>query len=196
MKVPSYIEINFNKSLDDMIGEVWKEVVDYEGVYEISSYGRIKRLAISIPTRNKWGNITIHTKSRIHKYHLSTNGRPRVQLSKQGVNTIFTLSRLVAIAFIPNPKMLPEVCHKDDNPLNNYYKNLFWGTQKDNMEDKCKKDRQAKGINHGMALLNEKQVIEIRNKFNGDNHNALAAEYCTCRQNIRLIVNKVNWKHI
>src|ERR1017187_2831030 len=47
-----------------------------------------------------------------------------------------SVHRIVAQHFLPNPLNLPNVCHKDDDPTNNDVSNLFWGTQKDNMEDK------------------------------------------------------------
>ena len=49
------------------------------------------------------------------------------------------VSRLVALAYIPNPENKPCVCHKDNNPKNNFYKNLYWGTQSENIQQ-CVKD--------------------------------------------------------
>ena len=66
--------------------------------------------------------------------------------------------RCVALAYIPNPNNLPDVCHKDDNPKNNHHTNLFWGTHTDNMRDKMNK-RRAVGL-----VLTEAQVLEIRSK--------------------------------
>lgn len=47
--------------------------------------------------------------------------------------------RLVAKVWIPNPDNLPQVCHKDNNPLNNRCDNLYWGTALDNMTQ-CVRD--------------------------------------------------------
>lgn len=49
------------------------------------------------------------------------------------------VSRLVALAYIPNPLNKPFVCHKENNPKNNFYKNLYWGTQSENIQQ-CVKD--------------------------------------------------------
>lgn len=49
------------------------------------------------------------------------------------------VSRLVALAYIPNSLNKPFVCHKDNNPKNNFYKNLYWGTQSENIQQ-CVKD--------------------------------------------------------
>lgn len=45
-----------------------------------------------------------------------------------------TIHRLVALAYIPNPENKPCVCHKDNNKHNNHYKNLYWGTYKENRQ--------------------------------------------------------------
>ena len=53
----------------------------------------------------------------------------------------FKASRLVAMAYIPNPNNLPIVCHKDNNPLNNHVSNLYWGTQKMNIQQALRENR-------------------------------------------------------
>ena len=45
----------------------------------------------------------------------------------------YSVHRLVAMTYIPNPENKPCVCHKDNNPLNNHVDNLYWGTQAENM---------------------------------------------------------------
>lgn len=63
------------------------------------------------------------------KLSLDEKGRPKVTLTNSKGKKTLTVSRLVAIAFVENPKPLEYdiVCHRDDNPQNNYYKNLEWG---------------------------------------------------------------------
>lgn len=78
---------------------------------------------------------------RYHKKipHLNKNGRYIIGLSQPGVGTKkWLLHRLVALIYVPNPERLPYVCHKDNVPTNNSYKNLYWGTQKDNMSQASK----------------------------------------------------------
>lgn len=53
----------------------------------------------------------------------------------------FKASRLVAMAYIPNPNNLPIVCPKDNNPLNNHVSNLYWGTQKMNIQQAVREKR-------------------------------------------------------
>ena len=98
--------------------EIWKDIKDYEGYYQISNLGRIK----SLPR-----NGTIKSE-RIIKGAISKNGYLRVCLQKNGIKTNFLVHRLVAEAFIPNPDNLPQVNHKDEDKTNNIYTNLEWCT--------------------------------------------------------------------
>lgn len=100
--------------------EIWKEIKDYEGLYEVSNYGRIKSLDSNI----------ILTPCKP-----ATSGLC-VTLSKNRVNTKFQVSRLVAAAFIPNPENKPYVDHIDGVKYHNFADNLRWCTQKENMNYK------------------------------------------------------------
>ena len=98
--------------------EIWKDVVGYEGLYQVSNLGRVKS---------------------IYKYKKILTPRPRntylrVSLSKNGKATNYSLHRLVAQAFLPNPTKLPEVNHKDENKQKNEVGNLEWCTKEYNMK--------------------------------------------------------------
>lgn len=82
----------------------------------------------------------------------SGNGYLTVSLCENGNQINISIHRCVAEHFLPNPENYPNVCHKDDNKKNNNVSNLFWGTQKHNMEDKIRKGRGAPqdGINNPM----------------------------------------------
>lgn len=83
-------------------------------------------------------------RNRYHKKipHLNKNGRYIVGLSQPGIGrTNWLVSRLVALVYIPNPENKSYVCHKDNNPLNNSIDNLYWGTQKENMEQASRDKR-------------------------------------------------------
>lgn len=69
------------------------------------------------------------------KFYLSsTNGRYKTSIVHETLGKIkMNRYRLVALAYIPNPNGKPEVCHKDNNPTNDYYKNLYWGTHKEKL---------------------------------------------------------------
>lgn len=102
--------------------EVWKDIEGFEGLYEVSSLGRIKTL------HYYGGNQT-----RILKLQSDKNGYLTVGLHKGGVTYQKKVHRLVAIAFIPNPENLPQVNHKDEDKENNCVENLEWCTSKYNV---------------------------------------------------------------
>ena len=95
--------------------ELWKDVVGYEGLYQVSNLGRVKRIK------------TQHILSPAISY-----GYHRVNLSKKGKCKMFQVHRLVAFAFIPNPENYPCINHKDEVKNNNHVENLEWCTQKYN----------------------------------------------------------------
>lgn len=102
--------------------EIWKDIQGYEGLYQVSNLGRVRRL---------------HKDYRCSKYKIisikkQNNGYYRVCLSKYNKNKYFWIHRLVAQAFIPNPNNYPIVNHKDENPQNNVFSNLEWCTHKYN----------------------------------------------------------------
>lgn len=118
----------------DEIIEIWKPIPQFEGYYEISNLGRVKRLK----TKNCLSD-------RILK-HGNTTRYSRVVLSKNAVHTQLSVHIMVAKLFIPNPNNLPIVCHKDDNGFNSRVDNLYWGTQKDNIQECHRKGRAANNL--------------------------------------------------
>lgn len=105
--------------------EIWKDVKDYEGLYQVSNLGRIK----SIP-RN--GTIKLE---KILKPSLSKDGYYKVSLNKNGKQTSFRLHRIVAIAFLENRENKPQVDHINTDRLDNRADNLRWCTFKENVNN-------------------------------------------------------------
>ena len=103
--------------------EIWKDITGYEGLYQISNLGRLKSLKRKCNKRL--------CKEIIKKPSLA-NGYQRIALCKNGQINYYSIHRLVATAFIPNPKKLPCVNHKDTNRANNRVDNLEWCTYKEN----------------------------------------------------------------
>lgn len=96
--------------------EVWKDIAGYEGLYQVSNFGRVK----STPRAR--------TKGGLLKPQHDRKGYIVFGLCKNGRNRMLKAHRLVAEAFIPNPGNLPEVNHKDEDKANNCADNLEWCT--------------------------------------------------------------------
>lgn len=103
--------------------ERWKDVEGYEGLYQVSSCGRVKSLNYN------------HTgKEKIMKPNKDTNGYLQVNLFKEGKSNTFLVHRLAAQAFLPNPLNLPQINHKDENKENNRLDNIEWCTNQYNCD--------------------------------------------------------------
>lgn len=132
--------------------EIWKDIKGYEGLYKVSNYGRI--WSVKRVNRGRiFGDKTI-------SISVDKRGRRYVILSNKGEKTSFVVSRLVAFAFVENPKpeIYKEVNHLDENTLNDRYDNLEWCEHKYN-------------CNYGtrMERIKSKQSIPIlQYTLNGD----------------------------
>lgn len=112
-----------------MKNEIWKDIEGYEGLYQVSSFGRVRSLDRSHRMKNGYVR---SIKGRVLAQSIKNSGYYKVQLSKDGTQKTFMVHRLVAKAFIPNPDELETVNHKDENKLNNKASNLEWMNIKDN----------------------------------------------------------------
>jgi hypothetical protein len=108
--------------------EIWKPIKNYEGVYEISNLGRVKRLETLVKNRGGYRLV----KERILKIPYSPNLRYYSIFLSNGKVKQHYIHRLLAIAFIPNPLNKEQVNHKDGNKLNNSLSNLEWVTKSEN----------------------------------------------------------------
>jgi hypothetical protein len=105
--------------------EKWMPIKGFEGIYEVSSLGRVK----SLPRLDSRGN---RVPELIMKQRESNCGYSRVFLTLKGKQKPFSVHRLVAQAFIPNPNGFPQVNHKNENKSDNRAENLEWCTAKYN----------------------------------------------------------------
>lgn len=104
------------------MNEIWKDIKEFEGHYQVSNLGNVKslnykKMGISknlVPKKNNKGYLWVELRS---------NGKVKPML----------IHRLVAMAFLPNPNNLEQVNHKDENPLNNCVENIEWCTREYNV---------------------------------------------------------------
>lgn len=104
--------------------EIWKAIPEYEGCYEVSSIGRVR----SVDRVVQNGTWTKRIHGRIMKLN-NNEGYMYCSLCKDGKPKPQKVHRLVALAFIPNPKNLPYINHKNENKSDNRVENLEWCTK-------------------------------------------------------------------
>lgn len=138
-----FLFMEFTK--EELANEEWRDIVGYEGKYQVSSLGRVRSFArsniprIIVPHYDKDGYVM---------YPLFNNGKP---IPKKG-------HRLVAIAFIPNIKNLPQINHKDEVKDNNRVSNLEWCDNLYNNRYGTKRQRQSHyAMYHGHFLRKVRQ---------------------------------------
>lgn len=134
--------------------EIWKPIVGYESLYEISNLGRVRSPDKVVKCRA--GATRIYP-GRILSLTINRKGYLRCAI---GTNQNFKtkeVHRLVAQAFIPNLQSKPNVNHKDGVKINNQAENLEWCTQQENNQH-----AQDTGLNKARFSLKQKQAA-IRN---------------------------------
>lgn len=118
--------------------EIWNDIKEYKGLYQISNFGRVKSFY-----NNKEGSIL--------KPYMNNYGYMSVKLYKNKISKNFKIHKLVAETFIPNINNYPCINHKDENKQNNKVDNLEWCTYKYNNNygtmQKRKALKQSKKIN-------------------------------------------------
>lgn len=161
--------------------EIWKDVVNFEGLYKV----------------NQWGDIWSEYTHKKIKYSISNYGYKQYNLHKDKKAFIVTAHKAVAQAFVPNPLNLPIINHKDENKLNCYYENLEWCTYSYNnsYNNKAKKAMQA----HAKTVYQYDKNGELINIFNSVKEAARKTQFSNsqitaCCQEYKL--NKKNIKTV
>lgn len=134
--------------------EVWKDIKGYENYYQVSNLGRVK----GIDRKNSRGNFV---KGRILKPNIDRDGYRTVSLQKNGKVKRLKISRLVALAFIPNQDNKPIVNHLDETKDNDKIDNLEWATAKENINYGTAIQRRAKTISIPIKVIYSDGTYEI-----------------------------------
>ncbi|MBQ6006033.1 MAG: HNH endonuclease [Selenomonadaceae bacterium] len=141
--------------LEDLPHEDWRDVVGYEGHYQVSNYGRVKSF---------YGNQVLIRKL-VRKPVVIKDGYIQVSLDKGGSRKCTGVHMVVAQTFIPNPENKPIVNHQNGNPGNNCVWNLNWVTNGENQQHAVEIGTKKIGYNNPRAKLTPDQVRYIRSHY-------------------------------
>lgn len=116
--------------------EIWKDCVGYEGLYQVSNLGRVRRLSGEVQRKYKNRTEIFHINGGILKPRTAHNGQ-RIDFWKNGVRRAVKIHILVLEAFVGKRPIGHEACHFPDNSYaNNRLDNLRWDTKENNERDK------------------------------------------------------------
>ena len=148
------------------IVEEWADIPNYEGLYKVSSFGRIKALERTLSRKalsNFKGGNTQKRSAKIITQFISNTKRLMVTLCKNNVPKQYQSSRLVALSFIPNPLNKEQVNHINGKYQQNYKRNLEWNTARENADHAVKNGLAARGKRNKWCKLSESDVLSIFN---------------------------------
>lgn len=167
--------------------ERWLPIIGYEGLYEVSDHGRVRRIAAEVPHRGR----TLFVRERMLIPLGNAQTGLRAVLSQSGKTKMFLIHRMVAVAFLPNPTNLPNINHLDFDRTNNLLSNLEWCTQAENLNHSARAGRMSK-------RLTADQVVEIKVRLaaGGESHDAIGKRYGVSQAAITRISQEVVWKHV
>lgn len=179
--------------LPDLPDEVWKSINGYETMFEVSNMGRVRGIQRTTKTTEYGPTIC---RARLLKGTPDRKGHIRICFGNGPSKKSFFVHRLVAEAFIgPRPRGL-NVLHKNDIANDNRAENLYYGTQFQNMQDRERNGKTARGERCGCAKLTAEMVREIRLLKPTTTYYALAARFGVSHTSIEQVVKGKTWTHV
>ena len=167
--------------------EIWKDIIGYEGEYQISNYGRVRGLLDK--------HRQIRKEPFIRKTRVGKEGYLYLNLFKNSKSKTFKIHRLVAIHFIPNEFTKTDVNHIDGNKTNNKFLNLEWVSKKENYHHSVLIGLQNPvGQDNWNSKLLEIDVYNIRKSKLS--RKELSKFYSVSITTINNIITNKSWKHL
>lgn len=186
--------------------EIWRDVKDYESLYAVSSFGRMKSYDREV--LQSYG-VKVILKGKIFKQS-KINGYRAAGLVKDGKRKTVRLHILIAQAFLPNPENKPQVNHKNGIKWDNRVENLEWATPSENGKhayrsglnhvseyQKIKTSQCTRGSLQQSSVLKEADIPIIRKmKQSGMTNKKIAENFNVNRETIGYIIRGKTWKHV
>lgn len=163
--------------------EVWKDIVGFEGLYQVSNMGRVKSLARDYVIGNR---AIVHKGEQILKPKMD-RGYYNIQLNYKGKATNMPVHRAVALAFIPNPLNKPQIDHINTIRNDNRVENLRWVTSRENHHNPISMERykNREWVGGEENPLFEEKSPDAKVVLQYDKQGNLIARYACCHQAMR-----------
>lgn len=176
-------EYNNQFTQEELNNEIWKDVIGYEGLYKVSSLGRVKSLDKIVT--HKDGRKQLY-KGKLLSPYKSADGYLQVCLCKDNKVKKMYVHRVVSQSFSPNPDNLPHVNHKDEVVTNNRVSNLKWCTSKYNCNYGTRNSKIAKSRlkpvvmydKQGNKLKEFKSLLDAERYLNKPKGNSQISRCC------------------
>lgn len=179
------------------MSEVWKDVIGFYGIYQISDNGFVK----AVETIKKKGRGNQFCPERILAFSIEKRGYLRVTLQKDKVKKYFGVHQLVATHFVENPENKKTVNHKDGDKSNNHFENLEWATNKEQINHADLIGlRNISGENSKVAKLKDSDIKYIRENYwsnlknQTSNTKELCEKFSIGKTTLYNIIRKKTWK--
>jgi hypothetical protein len=178
------------------MNEIWKPIVGWDGLYEVSSLGRVKRVARTDPRGVRHPEMVL-------KVSVGWSGYPTVwlQLTRRR-RKVMMVHRAIAEAFIPNHDGKPHVNHIDGDKTNSVLSNLEWVTPAENNNHAHRMglvppSKIGPGTKGPAAKLTEDKVREIKRRLAaGEDYRKIAPDYGVVAGTIGHIKYGKTWTHV
>jgi hypothetical protein len=180
--------------------EIWKDIPEWEGLYQASTFGRIRVLDRIHGSKNN--SFYIQKGFLLSLKHLDIYGYPVVNLNDLKTKRKLTLKihRLVALTFLPNPNNYPQINHINGIKTDNRIENLEWCTPQHNIRHSfdMKLNNPPRGEEHFNSKLTDAIILEIRRSYKEDGlfQREIAKKYGVSQSLIALVVKRKTWEHV
>lgn len=176
--------------------EIWKPVVGYEGLYEVSNFGSVRSLPRVVHQKNRHGTHTDrHWPGQVLTQAVDRTGRLVVTLCDRKSWRI-SVHRLVASAFIGPCPAGKQVAHGDGNPKNNRLSNLRYATPAENQADRILHGTDLRGEDNASSKITEMDVLEIRAMTGEMPLREIGRLFGIGKSQVFRIVNGTSWAHV
>jgi hypothetical protein len=179
--------------------EEWRPVVGWEGLYEVSDFGRVRSLDRVTRQKSRWGgSYNTFRKGRIlASFPNGQYGYLCVGLHHCGRRLTQNIHSLVARAFLGPCPVNMEVCHGPNGHEDNSPSNLSYGTHTDNLSDRTRDGTELLGERNGNAKADKVIVARVRHlRRSGMTYKNISEQVGLSVSTICQIVTKRTWKHV